>query len=88
MSTWHKMSVKLWHKLFIRNTHAIFGVPNHSSLQIFDKTQAGVFSISAQVNKNCQKSRTSSDIDMKLGLLTELGKRNTATSKKLTIASC
>ena len=82
------MSVKLWHKLFIRNTHAIFSVPNHSSLQILDKTQAGVFSISAQVNKNCHKSRTSSDIDMKLGLLTELGKRNTATSKKLTIASC
>ena len=57
------------------------------SLQILNKTQAGVFPISgflfkSLINKNCHSSRTSDDIDMKLGPVTKLDKRNTTKSKK------
>ena len=42
------------------------------------------FWISGQslINENCQNSRISNDIDMKLGPVTKLDKRNTATSNK------
>ena len=56
------------------------------SLQILDKTQMGIFPISGFlvkffINKNRHKSRTSDDIDMKLGPVTKLGKRK-ETSKE------
>ena len=35
------------------------------------------------INKNYHNSRTSPDIGMKLGAVTKLDKRNTATSKKI-----
>ena len=43
----------------------------------------GVFPISGQslIKENCHNSRTSGDIDMKLGPVTKLEKRNKATSK-------
>ena len=58
-----------------------------SSLQILGKTQTGVFSISGFlvqffINENFHNSRTSHDTDMKLGAVTTLDKRNTATSTK------
>ena len=34
------------------------------------------------INKSCHNSRNSHDIDMELGLITKIGKSNTATSKK------
>ena len=42
------------------------------------------FQISGQsiINKNCDKSRTSNGIDMKLRSVIKLDKTNTATSKK------
>ena len=42
------------------------------------------FRISGQsfINENCHNSRTSHDIDMKLGPVTKLDKTNTTTSKK------
>ena len=40
------------------------------------------------INENCCNSRTSNDIDMNLGPVTKLDKRDTATSKKLTMTSC
>ena len=42
------------------------------------------FRISGQsfIKENCHNSRTSNDIDMKLGPVTKLDKTNTATSKK------
>ena len=46
------------------------------SLQILGKTPTGVFPISGFHN-----SRTSDDIDMKLGTVPKLDKRNTAVSK-------
>ena len=55
-----------------------------SSLQILDKTQMGVISgflVKFFINKNRHKSRTSDDIDMKLGPVTKLGKRK-ETSKE------
>ena len=39
------------------------------------------------IKENCHNSRTSDDIDMKLGPITELDKRNEVTSKKLTMTS-
>ena len=60
---------------------------SHPRLQILDRTQTTVFRISGflinPLQKNCHDSRTSNDIDMKLGPVTKLDKRNTATSKKL-----
>ena len=40
------------------------------------------------VGENCHNSRISDNIDMKLGPVTQLDKRNKTTSKKLTITSC
>ena len=48
------------------------------------------FGISGQfkIKENCYNSRTSDDIDMKLGPITKLDKRNKTTSKNLTMTSC
>ena len=48
------------------------------------------FRISGQslIKENCHNSRTSDDIDMKLGTVTKLDKRNKTTSKKSTFTSC
>ena len=63
------------------------------SLQILDKTQVGGISdiqISGQsiIKENYHNSRTSNDIDMKLGPVTKRVERNMTTSKKLTRMSC
>ena len=57
------------------------------SLPILGKTQSGLFPISGflvkpLLNENCHNSRTSTNIDMKVGQITKLDKRNTATPKK------
>ena len=39
------------------------------------------------IRENCHNSRTGININMKLGPVTKLNKRNTATSKKLTVTS-
>ena len=59
----------------------------HFSLQILDKTQSGIFLISefllkSLINKNCHNSRTSNDIDMKLGPVTKLDRKNMGTPKQ------
>ena len=48
------------------------------------------FRVSGQsfINKNCDNSRTSHDIDIKLGSVAKLDKRITTISNKLTITSC
>ena len=48
------------------------------------------FRISGQffIKENYYNSRTSKDIDMKLGLVPKFDTRNTITSKKLTMTSC
>ena len=55
---------------------------SHLSLQILGKTQMGVFLISILHKKNGHNSRTSDDIDMNLGPVTKLDKKNKKTSKK------
>ena len=40
------------------------------------------------IDKNCHNFRVSNDIDMKCGPVIKLDKRNTATSKNLTMVSC
>ena len=58
------------------------------SLQILGKIQTGVLAISGvlvnllKTKKNCLNLKTSKDIDMKLGPVTKLDKRNATTSKK------
>ena len=65
-----------------------------SSLQIFDKTQAGVFSVSRflvkfPINKNCQNSRNSNDTAMKLRLVTKkINQHQLQSQKKLAMTSC
>ena len=59
------------------------------SPDIRQKSDRGIFDfrISGQslIKENCHNSRTSNDIDMKLGLVTKLDKRNKATSKKIDV---
>ena len=50
-----------------------------SSLRVLGKAQTGVFLI----KQNCHSSRTSDDIDMKLGSVTKLDKGNKTRSKKI-----
>ena len=54
------------------------------SLQILGKTQTRVSPISGQslIKVNCHNTRTSDDIDINLGPVTKLNKRNKTTSKK------
>ena len=64
-----------------------FGIPNSpQSLGTGQNPDGGIsdFRISgiSLINKNCHNSRTRNDINMKLGPVTKLDKRNTATSKK------
>ena len=40
------------------------------------------------IKENSHNSRTSDDVDVKLGLVTKLDKRNKTTSKNLTMTSC
>ena len=55
------------------------------SLHILGKTHTGLFSISGQslINENWHNSRTSNDIDMKLGPVTKLDKKKATASKKV-----
>ena len=61
-------------------------IPNLPQSQDIEQTSGGGisdFQISSQslINKNYHNSRTSNDIDMKLGTVTKLERRNTTTSK-------
>ena len=53
--------------------------------QTLGKTQTGLYPIFGFLVKNCHNSRTSDDIDMKLGPVTKLDKRNKTTSKKFDV---
>ena len=60
--------------------------PIYPSLQILGKIQTGVipnsgFLVTPLIKENCHNSKTSDDIDMKLGPVTKLYKRNKTTSK-------
>ena len=72
---------------FITNIHAKFGISNlprspdigqNSDKDISDFWISGQFLI----NENCHNSRTSDDIDITLGPVTKLDKRNKTTSKE------
>ena len=67
---------------------AKFGIHNSpQSPDIGQSPNGGIcnFQISGQslIKKSCHNSRASDDIDMKLGPVTKLDKRNKATSKKI-----
>ena len=73
-------------KYFIRNNHAKFDILNSSqSPDIGQNSEGGIpeFQISGQslIKENFHNSRASNDIDMKLGPVTKLDKRNKTTSK-------
>ena len=77
-------------QLFIWDIRTTFGIPNlplPQSLDIDQNSDGGIsnFWISGQsfINENCHNSRKSYDIDMKLGPVTKIDKRNMATSKKI-----
>ena len=72
---------------WIRDIHAKFCIHNSpQSSDIGQNSDGGisVFRISGQslIKENCHNSRTRDDIDMKLGPVTKLDKRNKTTSKK------
>ena len=73
--------------------YAKFGIPNLlQSPDIGQNADWGIsdFQISGQflIKENCHNSSTSDIMDMKLGPVTKLHKRNKITSKNLTMASC
>ena len=73
-------------QLFVRDHRAKFAIPNlPQSPDIGENSVRGIsnFRISGQslINKNCHNFGTNNDIDMKLGSLTKLYKRNTEASK-------
>ena len=77
---------------FIRDVRAKFGIPNSpQSPDIRQNSDGGIseFRISRQslIKGNCHNSRASDDIDMKLGTVTKIDKRNKTTLKKLTMTS-
>ena len=84
-------AVKLWHFATVSNISLETFVSNLVSLlalvfQMLSKTQDGSifdFHISGQslINENWPNSRTSDDIDMKLGMVTKLDKKNKTLSK-------
>ena len=72
----------------IRDICANFGIPNLTQPRdIGQNSDGGIsdFRISGQsfINENCHNSRTSDDIDMKLGPVTKNDKRKTATSRTI-----
>ena len=74
-------------KYLISDICAKFGIPKSSQSSYVGQNSDGRifnFWISGQflIQENCHNSRTSNDIDMKLGAVTKLGKRNRSTSKK------
>ena len=73
---------------FVRDICANFVIPNlPQSPDIVQNSDGGIsnFGISGQslINKNCHNSRTSNHIDIKLGPVAKLNKRNKTTSQKL-----
>ena len=71
----------------VKAVHAKSGIPDlPQSPDIRQISEGGisVFRISGQslINGNCHNSRTSDDIEMKLGPVTKLDKKNMETSKK------
>ena len=73
--------------MIFRNIFAKFGIHNSpQSSDIGQNSDGGIsiFRISGQslIKENCHNSKTSDDVDMKLGLVTKLDKRNKTTSKK------
>ena len=81
------------HFIFIKNIRAKFGIPNSPRfLDTEQNSDRGIsdFWISDEsfIKENCHNSKTIKDIDMKLGPVTKLSKRNTAASKIWTMTSC
>ena len=79
--------------LFTGDIPAKFRIPNLSqSPDIVQNSHKAIYDFlipgQSLVNKNCCNSRTSNDIDVKLGPVTKLDKRNNATSKNLMMMSC
>ena len=71
-------------KYFVRDICAKFGIPNLLQSPDFGQNSNGGisdFQISGQslIEENCYNSRTSDDIDMKLGPVTDFDKRNNRT---------
>ena len=71
----------------MRDIRAKFGVPElPQSPDIGQNSDCGIsdFQISGQslIKQNCHDSRTNDDIDMKLGPVTRLDKKNKVTAKK------
>ena len=73
---------------FIKDVRGQFGIPNSpQSPDIRQNSDGGIshFRISGQslIKGNCHNSRTSEDIDMKVGLVTKLDKRKSNVKKVL-----
>ena len=74
----------------IRVKFAISNSPQSPDIGQNSKGGVSDFRISGQslIKENCHNSRTSDDIDMKLGPVTKVDIRNKTASKKLTMMSC
>ena len=73
---------------FIRDIHVKYGIPNSSQSPDIGQNSDGDifhFRISGQsfMNENFHNSKTNDNINMKLGVLSKLDKRNTVTSIRI-----
>ena len=89
------VSGKTWHIASLSNFSLETFMANlismtNPSLQILDKTQTGVFSISGFLVKPPVKKIviTNNDINIKLGTVTKFDKENTTLSKRLPVMLC
>ena len=77
----------------MRHSRAKLGFHNSSqSPEIGQDSDGGISDVrisdQSLIKENCHNYRTSDGIDMKLGAVTKVDRRNKITSKKLTMTSC
>ena len=72
----------------MRENLAKFSIPNSDEQNSDVDTSYVRIPGQALIKENCHNSRTSDDIDMKVGPVTKLYKKNKTTSKKLAMKSC
>ena len=72
----------------VSDTFTIIGILAESLPKLINDTRSNLEVRSLSILVNCHNSRTKNDIDIKLGQVTKLDKRNKTAAKKLMITSC
>ena len=94
-NNWKRVKSLITLKNVASSVTIVLSLDNGDTSQSLDNGQNSDKSISnfrifgqSFINKNCHNWRTNHDFDKKLGPVAKLNKKNTTTSKKLTMTSC